>query len=129
MWYSQTLRKLRAGDRVWVNVPQHGYVGVGIVDDSMQSVSEFTVPTEDGDRPALDVLQHAELYRANAHDPEKAEYFVRVRWLDAVPLTQAVREVGFFGNQNTLCQPVTPNWRATVERLKVRFPHWDGKRD
>ena len=30
-WYSQTLRMLHSGDRVWVNIPHTGYVGVGIV--------------------------------------------------------------------------------------------------
>jgi len=35
-------------------------------------------------------------------DPEKAEYFVRVAWLDTVAETAAISEVGFFGNQNTV---------------------------
>ena len=26
-----------------------------------------------------------------------------------------------FGNQNTVCKPKTPQWRTTVERLKLRF--------
>ena len=30
-------------------------------------------------------------------------------------------EVGLFGNQNTVCQPTTPKWRHTVERLKQVF--------
>jgi len=58
-------------------------------------------------------------------DPEKAEYFVRVTWLDTVPESKAVNEVGLFGNQNTVCQPTTPKWRHTVERLKTYFPKWD----
>jgi hypothetical protein len=33
----------------------------------------------------------------------------------------AVREVGMFGNQNTVCKPTTPKWRSTVERLKQHF--------
>jgi len=32
-----------------------------------------------------------------------------------------VNEVGLFGNQNTVCQPTTPKWRHTVERLKTYF--------
>ena len=58
-WYSQTLRLLAPGDRVWVKVPQRGYVGVGRVTEPARAVGEFTVPTPDGDRPALDVLRHA----------------------------------------------------------------------
>jgi hypothetical protein len=28
-------------------------------------------------------------------------------------------------NQNTVCQPTTPKWRHTVERLKTFFKNWD----
>jgi hypothetical protein len=38
-----------------------------------------------------------------------------------VPIEQAIKEVGLFGNQNTVCRPTTPKWRWTIERLKERF--------
>ena len=51
---------------------------------------------------------------------------------DAVPgkpfaywVSEAVREIGMFGNQNTVCRPTTPKWRWTIERLKQRFPRFD----
>lgn len=110
---------------MWVKIPKTGYVGVGRVTEAVQSVNEFKVQTPTGERPALDVLKHAHLYVPNAADPEKAEYFVRVAWLDTVPESQAVNEVGLFGNQNTVCQPTTPKWRHTVVLLKARFPRWD----
>ena len=125
-WYSQTLKLLSPGDRVWVRIPQTGYVGVGEVTAAMQSVNDFTVPTPDGDRPALDVLQHGPLYRATADDPEKAEYFVRVRWLDTVDAAHAFNEVGLFGLQHTVCQPRAAKWRHTVDRLKTVFKSWGG---
>lgn len=121
-WYSQTLKLLSPGDRVWVKIPKTGYVGVGRVTEAVRPIKEFTVKTPTGDRPALEVLKHAEQYKPNADDPEKAEYFVRVEWLDTVPTSKAVNEVGLFGNQNTVCQPTTPKWRHTVERLKEKFP-------
>ncbi len=124
-WYSQTLKLLSPGDRVWVKIPGRGYVGVGRVTESVQSVNDFKLPTKDGDRPCLEVFRNAERVRASANDPEKAEYFVRVKWLDTVTEDQAFNEVGLFGNQNTVCQPTTPKWRHTVERLKLHFPKWD----
>jgi hypothetical protein len=124
-WYSQTLKLLSPGDRVWVKIPKTGYVGVGIVKDAVQSVNDFKVETPEGERPCLDVLQHAKIYQQQANDPEKAEYFVKVDWLDTVPTKMAIDEVGLFGNQNTVCQPSTPKWRHTVERLKSHFPKWN----
>ncbi|MCE7937162.1 MAG: DUF91 domain-containing protein [Chloroflexi bacterium CFX6] len=124
-WYSQTLKLLSPGDRVWVKIPKTGYVGVGRVKEPVRSVNDFKVETPSGERSVLEVLRNAERYRRSADDPEKAEYFVRVQWLDTVPEASAVNEVGLFGNQNTVCQPTTPKWRHTVERLKTYFPKWD----
>ena len=76
-WYSQTLKLLSPGDRVWVKIPKTGYVGVGRVTEAVQSVNDFKVETPEGERPCLDVLQHAKLYKQYADDPEKAEYFVK----------------------------------------------------
>jgi hypothetical protein len=106
-------------------IPGIGYVGVGRVVESVQSVNDFKVETEKGDRLALEVLSNAERLRKHAGDPEFAEYFVRVEWLDTLPESEAVNEVGLFGNQNTVCQPTTPKGHHTVERLKTFFKKWD----
>ncbi|RYD68724.1 MAG: DUF91 domain-containing protein [Verrucomicrobiaceae bacterium] len=126
-WYSQTLKLLSPGDRVWVKIPKKGYVGVGTVLESVQSVNKFKVQTASGEQPALMVLKHAEKYRLTANDAERAEYFVRVKWLDTVAENKAVNEIGLFGNQNTVCQPTTPKWRHTVDRLKTVFTKWQGE--
>jgi hypothetical protein len=44
-----------------------------------------------------------------------------VDWEKTVPQSEAVQGVGMFGNQNTVCKPVTPKWRSTVDRLKEVF--------
>jgi hypothetical protein len=116
-WYSNSLRMLNKGDRIWVKIPGRGFVGVGRVIGPRTSAADFEI---DG-RPGLEVLQ-ADYHRTFVNDPEKSEYFVPVRWLQTAAGTQAVQEVGMFGNQNTVCKPRTPLWRTTVERLKVRFP-------
>ena len=126
-WYSQTLKMLSPGDRVWVNIPRVGYVGVGRVRNAVVSVNVFNVNTESGERSVLDVLEQAEHFKSYADDPERAEYFVAIDWLDSVPESGAFNEVGLFGNQNTVCQPTTPKWRHTVERLKTAFTRWDSE--
>ena len=125
-WYSQTLKLLSPGDRVWVNIPKTGYVGVGRVTEPVQPASEFTVRTPDGDRLAVDIVRDGERFRARGDDPQTAEYFVRIDWLDTVETRHAVNELGLFGNQNTVCQPTAPKWRHTVERLKTVFRNWAG---
>jgi hypothetical protein len=115
-WYSNSLRMLSEGDRIWVKVPGRGFVGVGRVRGPRVAARDFEI---DG-RPALDVLQ-ADYHRAFAEDPERSEYFVPVEWLHTVPEAGAVQELGMFGNQNTVCKPVTPGWRTTVDQLKGRF--------
>ncbi|MCC5968262.1 MAG: nuclease [Natronohydrobacter sp.] len=115
-WYSNSLRMLEEGDRVWVKVPGKGFVGVGRVTGPRVMAKDFQI----GDQSALDVLRGS-YHREFPDDPEQSEYFVPVEWLHTVPESQAVQEVGMFGNQNTVCKPVTPKWRTTVDQLKAKF--------
>lgn len=124
-WYSRTLQTLSAGDRVWVNVPQQGYVGVGRVLGEARPANEFTVTKDGQERPILDVAIRANYHAAFSDDSERCEYFVPVQWSQTIPTGQAVREIGMFGNQNTVCRPRAPKWRSTIERLKEHFPHFD----
>ncbi len=126
-WYSQTLKQLQPGDRVWVKIPATGYVGVGIVQSAVEPAGSFTITTEEGEKLAMDVLRYRELYQRNADDPDKSEYFVPVKWLETRSEQEAVNEVGFFGNQNTVCKPTAPKWRHTVEKLKRYFKNWNVK--
>jgi hypothetical protein len=121
-WFSRTLGMLSPGDRVWVNVPQTGYVAVGIVEEPMVKISEFRVRAEDGrEVPIKDMPLEGPGILGEMNDEEKSEYIVRVRWLHARALDEAVKERGLFGNQNSVCQPRTQKWIHTVQRLKQRF--------
>jgi hypothetical protein len=123
-FYSGTLEMLVPGDRIWVNIPRKGYVGVGRVTESRRPMTEFEIDTDGGRQPALDRIDDAQRYRNHAAEPDRAEYVVRVQWLDTKPEAEAVSETGFFGNQNTVCRPTSAKWRHTVERLKAAFPRW-----
>jgi len=120
-WYSKTLSQLEKGDRVWVNIPKTGYVGVGIVEEPTVKVDQFMVSTDKGDIPLLEAPVNENYHREWVDDEDKAEYVVRVKWLRVVPIKKAISELGFFGNQNTVCKPTTPKWNYTVERLKKAF--------
>ncbi len=124
-WYSRTLESLSPGDRIWVKIPKTGYVGVGRVIETVQPVRDMMLTTDDGPKPALNILEDRAWFTQYADDPDMAEYAVRVQWLDDVPESAAINEVGLFGNQNTVCQPTTVKWRHTVDRLKTYFKKWD----
>lgn len=116
-WYSQTLNMLEPGDRIWVNIPQTGFVGVGVVDEPAALAKDIRFQVEGHEKGVAELpLQGQYLY--NADDSEKAEYMVKVHWLKTVPVAKAVKETGFFGNQNTVCRPQTEKWNFTVRRLK-----------
>ena len=112
---------------VWVNVPGSGFVGVGRVTGHVQAAADFLLTTAAGERPALEVLTLGSYHRDLVADAERCEYFVPIQWLQTVPLDAAVQELGFFGNQNTICRPTTPKWRFTIERLQKRFPGYGAK--
>jgi hypothetical protein len=121
-WYTRTLGVLEPGGRVWVNVPGSGYVGVGVVEEKEVPIDEFRVDDGKGKRvPITSLPLKAANHKTMAQDPEKAEHFVRVRWLKTVPLSEAVKEKGFFGNQNSAAQPRAKRWQHTIDRLKQRF--------
>ena len=52
---------------------------------------------------------------------EEQEYYVKVDWIKTVPLDNAIKEKGFFGNQNSVAKPKAKKWIHTIERLKKRF--------
>lgn len=120
-WYSNSLKLLSPDDRIWVNVPGAGYVGVARVTGHATPAIEFRISYQGNEVPALELLNGANYHRDLADDPERCEYFVSVEWLFSLPLNEAIKEVGLFGNQNTICRPTTPKWRWTVDRLKERF--------
>jgi hypothetical protein len=119
-WYSQTMNQLNVGDRVWVNVPGRGYVGVGKVTGTATRADAFKV-SKDGKEVRFIDLPEGKNYAANAENEELANYFVQVEWLATRPLNQAISQVGFFGNQNSVCKPRTSKWPFTVETLAKAF--------
>lgn len=117
-WYSTTLQQLEPGARIWVNVPGRGYVGVGRVTGKSTPLNEFHVRDSSGQqRPIFEV--------AETPPPDQPvdlmEHYVPVEWIKTVSLEQAVKEKGFFGNQNSVAKPKAKKWVHTVERLKSRF--------
>lgn len=116
-WYSKTLSLLAVGDRIWVNIPHIGYVGVGRVIETVKQAKDM-VFTIEGTGKGFSEISTKGSYLYSPDDPDNAEYVVRVQWDKTVAENKAVRELGFFGNQNSVCRPKTEKWDYTVSRLK-----------
>lgn len=122
VWYTRTLEMLELDDQVWVNVPGQGYVGVGKVTGTVVTADKFTIKQEDGTSIAIKNMSvEAPRMFNGIGDPEKVLHMVPVQWIKTVPLAEAIREKGFFGNQNTVAKPKSKKWLYTIERLKKRF--------
>lgn len=121
-WYSNSLQMLSPGDRIWVNIPNTGYVGVGIVAQSRVPIDDFYITDDNGKQ--ISILQSgARIGNRTRYvdDPEGCEYLVRVNWLKTLDRDSAIKEKGLFGNQNTVARPTKPKWGYTVQRLKARL--------
>lgn len=127
-FYIRTLSMLSPGDRVWVNIPGEGYVGVGEVTRSVVRVDQFLVSTPDGEIPITQATLKGAGIVDSLKTSEVPEHLVGVRWIKTVPRNRAIKEKGLFGNQNTVARPRDPKWAYTIERLKERFELPDSTR-
>jgi hypothetical protein len=64
-WYSNSLRMLEEGDRIWVKIPGKGFVGVGRVSGPRVTANDFRI----GGGPALDKLQGGYQPCRNSREP------------------------------------------------------------
>jgi hypothetical protein len=92
-WYSRTLRALSPGDRVFAHIPKVGYVGVGIVTEPVVPIAETDLLEQELEAPAMD---------RGIDDPERSEYVVRVRWLEAWEREDAFWIPGLYANENSV---------------------------
>lgn len=116
-WYSNTLKSLNIGDKIFAYIPKKGYVGYGIVKDTVKQAKDIRF-TVDKRQLSFSDLENGDKYLHNKDEPDKAEYVVKVEWIHTVDEDNAVREPGFFANQNSACKPSTSKWNYTVNRLK-----------
>ncbi|HEX8276731.1 MAG TPA: hypothetical protein VF615_29095 [Longimicrobiaceae bacterium] len=113
-WYSGTLKNLSPGHRVFVCIPGTGYVGVGVVRDRAVPVRDFLVDVNGSAVPILEAPLKAANMGEYADDPEKSEYVVRVDWMEALPIHQAIWEKDMFANQNSACRLTHAFTRETL---------------
>lgn len=118
-WYTNTMQILEPGNRIWVNIPHQGYVGVGTVIEKAKPAKEIKFNLDSKECEFFSLPLNAKYHKDSPS--EEAEYIVKVEWQKTVSQTQAISEYGFFGNQNTVCRPKVDKWDFTIERLKKKW--------
>lgn len=117
-YYSQTIRSLPEGARIWVNVPGTGYVAVG---KTLARASRFENAKVQLAGAWTDLASQAltGAYEAagNVADDD-AEWVVPVEWLDARPESDAYWEKGMFASTHSACKL---RQEFTLERLAEHF--------
>lgn len=118
-WYSRTLKSLPQGAQVFVHVPQHGYVGVGIVQGAAKPADEASL-TVNGASQQFRSLRLQGSYRHPHADEgtDTAEYIVPIQWIESVPLDEAIWRPGMFANQNSACKLRN---QFTIDELTKEF--------
>lgn len=117
-FYTQTIRALPEGARVWVNIPQTGYVGVGTVAGPAVRFSDARVVVNGEASPlATQALAGSYPHRDAASDDD-SEWVVPIKWSHTVPGKDAYWEKGLFANQNSACKL---RQEFTLDRLAQHF--------
>jgi hypothetical protein len=120
-WFSRTLGMLNINDRVWVNIPHTGYVGVGLVTETVQMAKDMLFDFEGEKKTVYELNTECHYCPENKNNEDDSEYIVKVNWIKSVPINQAIKELGFFGNQNTVCRPANSKWNFTIDYLKRKW--------
>jgi hypothetical protein len=120
-WYSRSLSLLKPDDIMWVQSPEHGYIGVGRVISSYQPMEEIIVQKGDKEARLLEMGLRGNYEHRPSNDDDIREYAVLIDWIHTASLEEAETQVGFFGNQNSVCRPRVAKWNFTVQTLKNRW--------
>lgn len=116
--YSRKLFNLFVGARIFVYIPQRGYVGIGTVEEEAVPVREFTIESQGKNVNVLDAGLKGEYLGNLADDPERAEHFVRVNWIRTVPAEDAFRRPHMYANQNVVTKLRD---QATLQLVESHF--------
>jgi hypothetical protein len=117
-FYTQTIRALPIGARIWVNIPGTGFVGVGVVSGPIVRFSEARVAVQGESVPlAAQDLVGTYVQRAPVDDDDD-EWVVPVEWARTVSRGDAYWEKGLFANQNSACKL---RQEFTLDRLAHHF--------
>lgn len=106
-WYSNTLKSLQPGARVFVCIPKTGFVGHGTVVCEASRFDQTILNVDGVERQMRELPLQGKYVHAPdgiVEDDATAEWVVRIDWDQTRPATQAVWRSGMFANQNSACK-------------------------
>lgn len=95
-WYSNTIRKLPVGARVFAYIPKAGYVGVGEVTGEATPFDEAVLTISGLEQRLASLPLEGRYVHADGE-----EWFVPVAWQETRPRSHAFKVPGLFANQNS----------------------------
>lgn len=117
-WFSQTLRNLFVGARVFCMVPGKGYVSVGTVTRKSVPLKEAMITCHEKEMRLLDCDLEQNNFSHDLDDMDKCEYVVAVDWIKELPIEQAYWTKGLRANQNSAYKLSN---QFTIEKLEAFF--------
>lgn len=118
-FYSQTIRSLPEGARIWVNVPGTGFVAVGTTLAPAARFEEALVRINGEWAPLASQNLATDFdYAVSDLDDDDAEWVVPVEWIEVLPESDAYWERGLFASTHSACKL---RQEFTIERLTEHF--------
>jgi len=102
--WSEPMKQLKVGDKLFAYLSRHGYVGLGEVTAEAKPFNEFVPDGETKTLPNLPLTENCEEERTT--DPEKVFLCVKVKWANPLDRGEAVlKDRAYRGTLNKIRQP------------------------
>ena len=117
--YSDPLKRLKIGNRIFAYFKGKGYLGVGTVIEEAIPINDFISELEKQKIKIQDFTEPGISY--NSDDLEYCNWIVKVKWKKFKKnRNDAIFFKGIFANQNVVCR-LTNKHSKTIEKVKEEF--------
>lgn len=101
-WYSEALKRLNLGDKVYAYMKGYGYVGFGEIIKGATPIKDFV--DESQNKLLLDLPLTSISPDLNKDNIELCEWCVGINWIKTFKKEEAKTFTGVFANQNIVCK-------------------------
>lgn len=117
-WYSNTLKQLFIGARIFCMIPKSGYVGIGKVIETVKPIKDVTFNIAGVEKKISDLELKGSNMLHDSDDLDKCEYIVKVEWIKFSPKKDAYWVKGLKANQNSAYKL---NSQYTIDKVSKFF--------